>query len=64
MPQPHKGVRVQHTTRIPADLHRAAVGVAARRHLTLNDVVCEALRKFVRVETGSVGADIREDVNA
>jgi len=54
MPQPYKGVRVQHTARIPADLHRAAVGVAARRHLTMNDVVCEALQDFVRIETGEV----------
>jgi hypothetical protein len=44
MVMPSKGVRVQATLRIPADLHRAAVRGAHSNHRSLNDYICGLLR--------------------
>jgi hypothetical protein len=47
MPMPSKGVRIQCTTRIPTDVHRAAVAAARQRGWTLNDFLVSALRAAV-----------------
>lgn len=47
MAQPYKGVRIQLTSRLPADLHRALVGVARERHMSLNDVIVAATKTWV-----------------
>jgi hypothetical protein len=54
-PQPHKGLRVQQTCRLPVDLHRAAVGKASQARWSLNEVVCEALRQYVATPTSEIG---------
>lgn len=67
MPQPHKGIRVSQTCRIPVDLHRAAVGKAAQARWSLNEVICEALRQYIDVPTSEIGvthARIREEVSS
>jgi hypothetical protein len=50
MPQPYRGVRVQHTVRLPADLHRAVVGEARQRRWTVNDFIVQALHDALTVE--------------
>ena len=66
MPQPHKGLRVQQTCRLPVDLHRAAVGKAAANRWSLNEVICEALRRYVDApaEIGVTHARTYESVEA
>ncbi len=45
MPQPYKGARVQHTLRLPADLHRAIVGAARERHWDTNTYITQILSR-------------------
>ena len=47
MPQPFKGVRVQHTLRLPADLHRAVVGAARERHWDTNTFITRVLSEAI-----------------
>jgi len=47
MPQPYKGVRVQQTVRLPADLHRAAIGRARTARWSVNDVIIAALEGYL-----------------
>lgn len=49
MPAPSKGVRVQTTIRIPADLHRAAVAQARRQRLSVNEYLVRTVREGVGV---------------
>lgn len=43
LPQPYKGVRVQHTLRLPVDLHRVLLAQAKLRHWTMNDLIVRTL---------------------
>ncbi len=58
MPQPYKGVRIPHTIRLPADLHRAVVAQAKEHHWSVNEWVVQALLDAVphRVSATTPGA--------
>lgn len=47
MAQPHKGVRIQQTLRLPAALHRAAVGEARRKRWSLNDYITSCVERCI-----------------
>jgi hypothetical protein len=47
LPMPSRGVRVQCTSRIPADVHRAAVHAARAKGWSLNDYVVSAIRQAI-----------------
>lgn len=58
MPQPYKGVRVQHTIRMPSDLHRRVVATARSRRRTTNEFVVEAIEAYL----GAAVHDLPEPV--
>jgi len=62
MPQPYRGVRVQQTVRLPADLHRAAVGYAKGNRWTFNDLVCAALEEYVGEVPEPVGVRPNQNI--
>lgn len=56
MSQPYKGVRVQHTIRLPADQHRALVGAAKRKRWSVNDYMVWALEQALEEPALTIGA--------
>lgn len=63
MPQPYRGVRVQHTVRLPADLHRAVVGQSRQQRRTFNDFVVDALTDALAVDVpAAVGVRHNQNV--
>ena len=49
MPMPSKGVRVQTTIRLPADLHRAAVAQAKLKRLSVNEYLTRTVQDGIGV---------------
>lgn len=61
MPYPHKGVRIQATTRIPVAIHRQAAMEAARRGMTLNDFIVATLAERLDADPAA-NVGIRQNV--
>jgi hypothetical protein len=59
---PSKGVRVQCTSRIPADVHRAAVQQARIRGWSLNDYLVSSLRAAIGDENLPDPVGMRQNV--
>jgi hypothetical protein len=62
VPMPSKGVRVQCTSRIPADVHRAAVREARNRGWSLNDYLVSSLRAAIGEDNLPEPVGLRQNV--